>query len=268
MWMRQKTRREIRDQTAETQSLDKLTFKSDPPSLWKVCERKRIVRAQWVSGIECFSICVQVRASVYSVRSRKPACTCLSERKRLSFTNTIPSLTLWGCSLLPPSRVGGREAGRALLVLRRLDYGGHDHLLPRCGRVTGVTEILVLESWGWKNWWLNSLVTLSGLLGSGGADSPSSLRDLSSPLIFCSASSSSEQRARSLSSAAFMSLYCRGTGWMGGTGETWPWLWPWAWAWAAMAASKSSRRRPNRPWHVKTNILVTCHIIREWIHPS
>lgn len=146
MWMRQKTRREIRDQTAETQSLDKLTFKSDPPSLWKVCERKRIVRAQWVSGIVCFSICVQVRASVYSVRSRKPACTCLSERKRLSFTNTIPSLTLWGCSLLPPSRVGGRQAGRALLVLRRLDYGGHDHLLPRCGRVTGVTEILVLES--------------------------------------------------------------------------------------------------------------------------
>lgn len=78
--------------------------------------------------------------------------------------------------------------------------------------------------------------------------SPSSLRDRSSALIFWRASSSSEQRARSLSRAAFMSLYCRGTGWIGGTEETWPWPCPWAWAWAAMAANRSSRRRPNRPW--------------------
>lgn len=85
---------------------------------------------------------------------------CLLERKRL---HVIHSLTLGCCSLLPASRVGGYQAGRALLVLGRLDYGGHNHLLPSCGRVSRVTEILVLESWGWENLEPHCFIMLSNL---------------------------------------------------------------------------------------------------------
>ncbi len=67
-------------------------------------------------------------------------------------------------------------------------------------------------------------------------DSPSSRRERSSILIFCSASSRSEQRTRSFSSAAFMSPYCIGTA---GWDET---------AAALLAVTPtSSRRRPKIP---------------------
>ncbi len=83
-----------------------------------------------------------------SVWSYKP------ERKSCASANIIPSLTLRCCSLLPASRVGGCQVGWALLVLWRLHHGRHNHLLPRCGRVCRVTMILILERWGWKNWFI------------------------------------------------------------------------------------------------------------------
>ncbi|KPP66966.1 hypothetical protein Z043_114485 [Scleropages formosus] len=65
---------------------------------------------------------------------------------------------------------------------------------------------------------------------------PSSLRERSSIRIFCSASSSSEQRARSLSRATFMSLYCTGA---------WAWLGTGACDWDPAPPMRSSRRRPK-----------------------
>lgn len=66
---------------------------------------------------------------------------------------------------------------------------------------------------------------------------PSSLRERSSILIFCKASSSSAHLDRSFSRASFMSQYCMGTaGW--GCGARAP----------LVVVPTSSRRRPNIPW--------------------
>lgn len=64
----------------------------------------------------------------------------------------MPLLTLGCCSLLPASRVGGCQAGWALLVLRRLHHGRHNHLLPCCGWVCRAAVIFILKRWVWNKW--------------------------------------------------------------------------------------------------------------------
>lgn len=73
---------------------------------------------------------------------------------------------------------------------------------------------------------------------------PSSLRERSSILIFCKASSSSAHLERSFSKAIFMSQYCMGTaGW--GCGARAP----------LVVVPTSSRRRPNIPWKEAVKII-------------
>lgn len=70
--------------------------------------------------------------------------TCSSAESEREHGGEGPALTLGRGRLFPAPRVGGSQAGGALLVLGGLD-GGHDHLLARRGRVGRVAQVLVLE---------------------------------------------------------------------------------------------------------------------------
>lgn len=61
--------------------------------------------------------------------TRHPHDVCVRGKGSAAVNNTY-ALTLRGRGVLPAPRAGGRQAGRALLVLRRLDDGRHHHLLP------------------------------------------------------------------------------------------------------------------------------------------